>query len=130
MPICATVAAVLAGDTTPADAVAHLMGRPAAVELHDLTRPDVTARAAGGADPTAARVHVPTMPRPAVTAASGPDAVLEHIGPRADLIVPLANGEPVSLLDAVEAHASALDGVRVHQMHAIHDRPVPARGVR
>ena len=39
MPICATVAAVLAGDTTPADAVAHLMGRPAAVELHDLTRP-------------------------------------------------------------------------------------------
>ncbi len=39
MPICATVAAVLAGDVTPADAVAHLMGRPAAVELHDLTRP-------------------------------------------------------------------------------------------
>jgi hypothetical protein len=25
------------------------------------------------------------------------------------------------LLDAVEAHASVLDGVRVHQMHAIHD---------
>ena len=38
MPICATVAAVLAGASTPADAVAHLMGRPAAVELHDLTR--------------------------------------------------------------------------------------------
>ncbi len=63
------------------------------------------------------------MPTPAMTAASAPDAVLDHIGPRADLIVPLANGEPVSLLDAVEGHASALDGVWVHQMHAIHDRP-------
>ena len=60
--------------------------------------------------------------RPAVAAAGGTSAVLEHIGPGADLIVPLANGEPVSLLDAVEAHASDLDGVRVHQMHAIHDR--------
>ena len=51
------------------------------------------------------------------------DAVLEHIGRAADLIVPLANGEPVSLLDAIEAHADELDGVVVHQMHAIHDRP-------
>lgn len=40
-----------------------------------------------------------------------------------DLIVPLANGEPVSLLDAVEAHADRLAGVRIHQMHALHDRP-------
>ena len=37
--------------------------------------------------------------------------------------MPLANGEPVSLLDAIEAHADRLDGVRVHQMHALHDRP-------
>ena len=59
----------------------------------------------------------------AVAAAGGASAVLEHIGPGTDLIVPLANGEPVSLLDAVEAHASDLDAVRVHQMHAIHDRP-------
>ncbi len=63
------------------------------------------------------------MPSSAVTAASVSDAVLDHIGRRADLIMPLANGEPVSMLDAIEAHASALDGVRVHQMHAIHDRP-------
>jgi acyl-CoA hydrolase len=62
-------------------------------------------------------------PTRAVTAASAPDAVLDHIGPQSDLIVPLANGEPVSLLDVVEAHPSVLDGVRVHQMHAIHDRP-------
>ena len=54
--------------------------------------------------------------------ASGPEAVLEHIGPGADLIVPLANGEPVALLDAIEAHADHLHGVNVHQMHALHDR--------
>ena len=51
------------------------------------------------------------------------DAVLEHIGPDTDLIVPIANGEPVTVLDAVERHASQLHGVRVHQMHVLHDRP-------
>ena len=55
--------------------------------------------------------------------ATGPESVLEHIGAGADLIVPLANGEPVSLLDAVEANAERLDGVKIHQMHALHDRP-------
>jgi len=49
--------------------------------------------------------------------------VLEHIGPGTNLIVPLANGEPVAVLDAVEAAASSLEGVRVHQMHVLHDRP-------
>jgi acyl-CoA hydrolase len=57
-----------------------------------------------------------------MTQASHPDAVLEHVGAGADLIVPLANGEPVSLLDAIEANADRLDGVKVHQMHALHDR--------
>ena len=53
------------------------------------------------------------------------DAVLEHVDDGADLVVPLANGEPVSVLDAVEAGAAAgrFRGVRVHQMHALHDRP-------
>jgi acyl-CoA hydrolase len=58
-----------------------------------------------------------------MSVAARPEAVLEHIGPGADLVVPLANGEPVSLLDAVEANADRLDGVKVHQMHALHDRP-------
>lgn len=49
--------------------------------------------------------------------------VLELIEDGADLIVPLANGEPVSVLDAIEAHATRWTGVRVHQMHALHDRP-------
>jgi len=54
---------------------------------------------------------------------SPPERVLDHIGEGTDLIVPLANGEPVALLDAIEAHADQLQGVRVHQMHALHDRP-------
>lgn len=59
------------------------------------------------------------MPPPA----PGPEAVLDHIGPDADIIIPLANGEPVTVMDAIEAHAEHLRGVRVHQMHALHDRP-------
>ncbi|HLM17563.1 MAG TPA: acetyl-CoA hydrolase/transferase C-terminal domain-containing protein, partial [Acidimicrobiia bacterium] len=56
----------------------------------------------------------------------GPSAatsVLDHLGAHGDIIVPLANGEPVSVLDTIEAHAGSLRAVRVHQMHAIHDRP-------
>ena len=59
------------------------------------------------------------MPRPDPSSA---DAVLEHVRARQDIIVPLANGEPVALLDAVEANATSLSGVRVHQMHALRDR--------
>jgi acyl-CoA hydrolase len=58
-------------------------------------------------------------PRPPPSTAA---AVLDHIGPNADLIVPLANGEPVTLLDAIEEAAEGLQGVRIHQMHALHDR--------
>jgi acyl-CoA hydrolase len=59
------------------------------------------------------------MLRPPVPAS----AVVDHIGPRGDVIVPLAVGEPVTVLDAVEAAAGSLHGVRVHQMHALTDRP-------
>lgn len=56
-----------------------------------------------------------------------PDDVLDHIGPGTQIIVPLANGEPTAVIDAIEAAAAAgdprIDDVRVHQMHAIHDRP-------
>jgi len=62
-------------------------------------------------------------PLKAYAAAGPPEAVLPHIDDGADLIVPIANGEPVSLLDAIEAGASRFTGVRVHQMHALHDRP-------
>jgi acyl-CoA hydrolase len=53
----------------------------------------------------------------------GPAAdVLAHVSPKADIIAPLANGEPIAILDALEAHADELEGVRVHQMHALRER--------
>lgn len=61
---------------------------------------------------------MPTLIEPTV-----PDALLDHVGAGADLIVPIANGEPVTLLDALERNAHRLDGVRVHQMHVLRDRP-------
>jgi len=51
------------------------------------------------------------------------DEIVELVPSGADVIVPLANGEPVGLLDALDANADWLDGVRVHQMHALHDHP-------
>lgn len=54
---------------------------------------------------------------------SPPESVLEHIEAGADLIVPLANGEPRTLIDTIDAHADRLDDVRIHQMHALHDHP-------
>ncbi len=65
---------------------------------------------------------MPSFYRAGMHEVADPAAILEHIGPGADIIVPLANGEPVTLLDAIEAHANWLSGVRVHQMHAVHDR--------
>jgi acyl-CoA hydrolase len=62
------------------------------------------------------------MNRPSPVAGR-PEDVLDHIDDGDDLIVPLANGEPVSVLDAIEADAERFRGVRVHQMHALHDRP-------
>jgi acyl-CoA hydrolase len=56
-------------------------------------------------------------------APGAPEDVLDAIEDDADLIVPLANGEPVSVLDAIEANAERFRGVRVHQMHALYDRP-------
>lgn len=52
-----------------------------------------------------------------------PEDVLALVSDGADLIVPIANGEAVSVLDAIEANATRFRGVRVHQMHALHDRP-------
>jgi len=57
-----------------------------------------------------------------VAAPQAPDSIVEHLRSDADVVVPLANGEPVTLLDAIEANADRWSGVRVHQMHALHDR--------
>ncbi len=57
------------------------------------------------------------------------EAVLEHVLDGHDLIVPTANGEPVTLLDAVEQAAAAeqIDNVHVHQVFPLRDRPHHAR---
>lgn len=52
-----------------------------------------------------------------------PASVLDHIRAGTDLIVPLANGEPQTLMEAIDAAAPDLTDVRVHQMHALYDRP-------
>ncbi|MDQ1519912.1 MAG: hypothetical protein QOI55_985 [Actinomycetota bacterium] len=50
-------------------------------------------------------------------------AVLDHVADGTNIIVPLANGEPKVLLDTIDAHGDDLRDVRVHQMHALYDRP-------
>jgi acyl-CoA hydrolase len=45
-----------------------------------------------------------------------PKAALEHIGEESDVIVGMFNSEPVTVLDALEANAERLSGVRIHQM--------------
>ena len=55
--------------------------------------------------------------------ACDPSHVLDHIGPGTQIVVPLAVGEPVTLLDEIERVGHDLEGVRIHQMHALHDRP-------
>jgi acyl-CoA hydrolase len=67
---------------------------------------------------------------PSRPTAGPPEAVLDAVGDGADLIVPLANGEPVSLLDVIESNAKQFSGVRVHQMHALYDRPYIHGAVR
>src|SRR3546814_8565860 len=59
-----------------------------------------------------------------------PEDVLDRITDGADLIVPLANDEPVSVIDAIEANAQRWQGVRIHQMHVMHDRPYLHGSVR
>ncbi|WP_035099794.1 acetyl-CoA hydrolase/transferase family protein [Aneurinibacillus terranovensis] len=51
-----------------------------------------------------------------------PEDVLNFINDGDDVIVPLANGEPVVLLDTIEANAARFKSVRIHQMHALKER--------
>jgi len=59
-------------------------------------------------------------------AESSPDAVLALISPGTQIVMPLANGEPTAVVDAIEDAARAEDprirDVAIHQMHALHDR--------
>lgn len=48
--------------------------------------------------------------------------LLELIPPEADLIVPIGQGEPVTVLDLLEDHADELDRVRIHRMDPFLER--------
>jgi Acetyl-CoA hydrolase/transferase C-terminal domain/Acetyl-CoA hydrolase/transferase N-terminal domain len=61
--------------------------------------------------------------RPTIPTETAPESVLDHVIPGADVIVAMANGEPPGLLDLLETHHRELDGIRLHQMHALHARP-------
>lgn len=50
-------------------------------------------------------------------------SLVDRLGADANIVVPIANGEPIELLNELEARADQLQGVRVHQMHALRDRP-------
>lgn len=52
-----------------------------------------------------------------------PEAVLRWVEPGADVIVGVANAEPYSVVDAIEAAAGGLRDVRLHQMLALRRRP-------
>lgn len=60
----------------------------------------------------------------ALTPTHAPEDVVDLILPGTQIFVPLANGEPTALLDAIEDAAASgrINGVRIHQMHALHDR--------
>lgn len=51
-----------------------------------------------------------------------PEEILSYIHNGDDIILPLGNGEPQVLLDVLEANATALNNVRIHQMHTIKER--------
>jgi acyl-CoA hydrolase len=62
-------------------------------------------------------------PRRGPQAPTDAASVLDHCRPGTHVIVPLAAGEPVTLLDAMQEGAERLERVTVHQMHGLHDRP-------
>src|SRR5215207_1474027 len=51
-----------------------------------------------------------------------PEAVMKHIGEGGDLVVGMFNSEPLTVLDALEADAERLSGVRIHQMFPYRER--------
>lgn len=61
----------------------------------------------------------------AVPAPSSPDALVALVPDGASVVVPVANGEPVAFMDALERAAAEgrIDGVRVHQLLPVRDRP-------
>ena len=60
---------------------------------------------------------------PNIPAASDPASVAALVDDGSAIIVPIANGEPLSLISALDDRGSRVQGLTVHQMHALHDHP-------
>jgi acyl-CoA hydrolase len=69
-----------------------------------------------------AKTHPPTIRAALTEKRRQPEAVLEHIGEGADVIVGMFNSEPLTVLDALEAGAERLSDVRIHQMFPYRER--------
>ncbi len=69
-----------------------------------------------------AKTHPPTIRTALAEKQCQPEAVLEHIGEGDDVIVGMFNSEPLTVLDALEADAERLSGVRIHQMFPYRER--------
>jgi acyl-CoA hydrolase len=71
---------------------------------------------------TRPRVHGDRPDRFDALAPNAPEDLLAHVPSGADLIVPVAAGEPATLLDTLESHHEQLDGVRIHRMDPFTER--------
>src|SRR4028118_506289 len=69
-----------------------------------------------------AKTHPPTIRTALAEKQCQPEAVLEHIGEGDDVIVGMFNSEPLTVIDALEANAERLSGVRIHQMFPYRER--------
>ena len=70
-----------------------------------------------------AETHPPTIHVALTEKQYQPAAVLKYIDEGDDLIVGMFNSEPLTILDALEANADRLSGIRVHQMLPYRERP-------
>jgi hypothetical protein len=69
-----------------------------------------------------AKAHPPTIRASLTEKRCPPEAVLEHIDEGDEIIVGMFNSEPLTLLDALEANAERLSGVRLHKMLPYRER--------
>src|SRR5687767_9812836 len=60
---------------------------------------------------------------PGIPDVSDVTSVAAKVADGCAVIVPIANGEPASLISALDDRGGLLRRVTVHQMHALHDHP-------
>src|SRR5260221_309001 len=66
--------------------------------------------------------HPPAIAEQLAASRCSADAVLRYLEPGSEVLVGLANGEPATVLDAIEAAADGLRDIRLHQMFPLRSR--------